>query len=64
MAGRNSHGIALGAWSLHGSGMGDNGAGGQTAEPASDWLFLHEQGTGPLDLALALQGGAGFGDMG
>jgi Ca2+-binding RTX toxin-like protein len=61
--GPDSHDLALDAWSLHGSGMGDNGAGEQTAEPVSDWLFLHEQGTGPLDLAFALQGGAGLGDM-
>jgi hypothetical protein len=44
--------------------MGDNGTDGQTAEPASDWLFLHDQGIGLLDLAVALQGGAGFGDIG
>jgi hypothetical protein len=62
--GRDSHDIVLDAWSLHGSVMGDNGAEGQSAEPVSDWLFLHEQGTGPLDLAFALQGGDGFGDIG
>jgi hypothetical protein len=59
---RDSHDLALDAWSLHGSVMDDKGADGHTAEPASDWLFLHEQGTGLLDLAF--QGGAGFGDMG